>query len=374
MGFCIENTISITEKVFLKIKGNKLVEIEKLLRKNIKTFKPYRSARDEYSGKQGVFLDANENSFGSVDGNNTNRYPDPYQWKVKDKLAEIKGVPTQNIFLGNGSDEAIDLLIRAFCEPREDAVLIMPPTYGMYKVCADLNDVKTIEILLTKDFNISLSQILDAVSDKTKLIFLCSPNNPSGNLMQNRDIETLIEKFNGLIIIDEAYLDFAKSRSWTTRLSDFENLVVLHTFSKAWGMAGLRMGMAFAHQKIVQILNNIKYPYNISVLTQEHVLKALGKGREKEQMVNEILKQREFLKRGLGALKIVEEVFPSDANFLLTRFSDAKRVYRELLEKQIIVRDRSSLAHCENCLRITVGTENENEKLINALKEMKDQS
>jgi len=346
------------------------VEIEKLLRRNIKAFEPYSSARDEYGGKVGVFLDANENSFGSVGEMKTNRYPDPYQGKLKNKLAEIKKVSTENIFLGNGSDEAIDLLIRAFCEPREDTVLIMPPTYGMYKVCADLNDVETIEIPLKKDFNISVQEALNAVSDKTKLIFLCSPNNPSGNLLQRKDIEVLANNFGGLVVIDEAYQDFAKNESWGKQFKDYENLIVLQTFSKAWGMAGLRLGMAFAHSQIIQVLNNIKYPYNVNMLTQSQVEEAFSQVEKKDKMVIEILNQRKFLEQNLNSLNMVEKVFPSDANFMLVRFSNAKKVYKKLLEKQIIVRDRSSLIHCENCLRITVGTVNENEILITALKEI----
>ncbi len=344
------------------------MKIQDLLRKNIKTFKPYSSARDEHSANSGVFLDANENSLGSVTELKTNRYPDPGQAELKNKLAEIKAVSTENIFLGNGSDEAIDLLIRAFCEPRKDNILIMPPTYGMYKVCADLNDVKTIEVPLTKDFNISPKKILKNISKNTKLIFICSPNNPSGNLLQKKDIEKVIKNFHGLIVIDEAYQDFANNKSWTTRLNEFNNLVVLQTFSKAWGMAGLRLGMAFAHQKIIQVLNNIKYPYNVNVLTQTETNNVLNKVEKKEQMVAEIINNRDFLTQNLAALKIVEHVFPSDANFLLTRFKNEKNVYHELIKRQIIVRDRSSLIRCENCLRITVGTEKENQQLITSLK------
>ncbi|KAA3614681.1 MAG: histidinol-phosphate transaminase [Calditrichaeota bacterium] len=348
------------------------MEIEKLLRKNIKAFKPYSSARDEYTGEVGIFLDANENSLGSVLELQSNRYPDPYQSDLKNKLSQIKNIPAENTFLGNGSDEAIDLLIRAFCEPREDSVIIMPPTYGMYKVCADLNDVKTIDIPLNKSFNIEIEPVLKSITKNTKLIFLCSPNNPSGNLLQKEAIEFLLEKFSGLVIVDEAYIDFAEAESWTGRLNEFENLVVLQTFSKAWGLAGLRLGMAFAHQKIIQILNNIKYPYNVNMLTQTHVENALQNVLLKEKMVQRIHSQRTLLEENLKELRNVQEVFPSDSNFLLVRFSDAKNVYQKLLQKQIIVRDRSSLIHCENCLRITVGTELENQKLINTLKEIEE--
>jgi histidinol-phosphate aminotransferase len=346
------------------------LKIEKLLRNNIKSFKAYSSARDEYTGKEGIFLDANENALGSVSKEKMNRYPDPYQREVKNRLAELKNVAPPNIFLGNGSDEAIDLLIRAFCEPRQEQIMTMPPTYGMYRVCADLNDVGVIEFPLSSDFEISLKAVERSISAKTKIIFICSPNNPSGNVMATDTVERLLKNFHGLVVIDEAYQDFSGEASWLKRLNDFNNLVVLQTFSKAWGMAGLRLGMAFANEKIIQVLNAIKYPYNVNALTQEQALQALKNIKLKKQMVDDILGQRAFLIEKLNVLECVKKVFPSDANFLLVRFSQAKIIYKQLLEKQIIVRDRSGLIHCEDCLRITVGTETENQKLIDALKEV----
>jgi histidinol-phosphate aminotransferase len=343
------------------------MKIEDLLRDNIRHFTPYRSARDEYSGSKGIFLDANENSLGSVSLEKANRYPDPYQWQLKKKIAALKNLSEDQIFLGNGSDEAIDLLIRAFCQPGEDEILLMPPTYGMYGVCADLNDIKKTNIPLTEAFTIDLPAVLTTLSKKVKLVFICSPNNPSGNCFDHQTIKTILEKFKGLVVIDEAYIDFSPESGWMMNLGKYENLIILQTFSKAWGMAGLRLGMAIAHPSIINILNHIKYPYNINILTQQAALKALEKPEKKDRFVKEILEQRYSLIESLSSMDIVEKIHPSDANFLLVRFRDSQKIFQFLLDKGIIVRDRSGMIHCSNCLRITVGTAEENKILIDSL-------
>ena len=343
------------------------MDLEKLLRNNIRNFKPYSSARDEYSGKEGIFLDANENAFGSVSKVLSNRYPDPHQSDLKKKLSELKQIPESQIFLGNGSDEAIDLLFRAFCRPGIDNVIIMPPTYGMYEVCADLNDIRVHWVPLTVEFEIDVDRVMGEVSENTKLIILCSPNNPSANLMNRSSVYKLLDKFEGLIVLDEAYIDFSEDPGFLGELNQYENLVILQTFSKAWGMAGLRLGMAFAHPEIIQVLNNIKYPYNISLLTQIAVSEALDNIDKKHQYVKVVLEQRKILTEGLGGLKMVQKIYPSESNFILVRFENAKDIYSRLLEEGIIVRDRSGVMHCENCLRITVGTAEENQLLLNIL-------
>jgi len=347
------------------------MNIEDLLRENIKNFKPYRSARDEFSGKEGVFLDANENSLGSVSLVKANRYPDPHQSDLKKKICTLKNVSTSRLFLGNGSDEAIDLLFRAFCRPGIDQCIIMPPTYGMYRVCADLNDIEVLEIPLTDQFDVDTDRVLRAVTERTKLLFVCSPNNPSANQMSRPAIKTLLEKFNGLVVVDEAYIDFCADQGWLPRLDAFENLVVLQTFSKAWGMAGLRLGMAFASEIIIRVLDGIKYPYNISVLTQQCAAEAVDRFAEKERYVREIVDQRKQLVEHLQNLPMVKHVFPSDANFILVRFSNVRTLYDQLLARGIIVRDRSGVLHCEDCLRITVGTAEENNLLIKTLRQLK---
>jgi len=343
------------------------MNIQDLLRENIKNFKPYRSARDEFSGREGIFLDANENSLGSVSLPGVNRYPDPHQSDLKKRIAALKKVSADRLFLGNGSDEAIDLLFRAFCRPGIDQCIIMPPTYGMYRVCADLNDVPVTEVPLTDQFEIDVDQVLGTVTERTKLLFICSPNNPSANQMSAQAIRTLLERFRGLVIVDEAYIDFSIDQGWLPRLAEFENLVILQTFSKAWGMAGLRLGMAFAAEMIIQVLDKIKYPYNISVLTQQRAAEAVDRFEEKERYVREIVTQRKQLADQLGNLTMVKHIFPSDANFILVRFSNARTLYDQLLARGIIVRDRSGVMHCEDCLRITVGTAEENKILIKTL-------
>jgi len=342
--------------------------LDSVLRENIKQVKPYSSARDEYKGAEGIFLDANENPFGSVTEKKVNRYPDPLQRDVKDSLAAIKKVSVDQIFLGNGSDEPIDLLIRALCEPAKDSILILPPTYGMYEVSAAINNVQIIQVPLSKDFDLEPEKILKAVEPHTKIIFICSPNNPTGNIMDETKVKTILESFNGLVVVDEAYIDFAASKGFVPLLNTYPNLVVLQTFSKAWGMAALRLGIAFASKAIIDILNKIKPPYNINLITQEYALEALNKVEHKESMVKAILKEREWLRSELSKLPVCLHLYPSDANFILMRTEDGKKVYNFLVEHKIITRDRSKIILCEGCIRITVGIPEENKALIEVLK------
>lgn len=350
--------------------------LQSILRPHILSLTPYSSARDEYTGKVGVFLDANENSIGSTvstDRTNSgdyNRYPDPHQIAIKQKLAPIKGVRTGQIFLGNGSDEPIDLLVRATCVPGKDNILIMPPTYGMYEVSAALNDVELIKVPLTPDFQVDVDAVLGAITGQTKLIWLCSPNNPSGNLLEADAIRNVLEAADhSLVIVDEAYIDFADAPSWTNELDKYPNLVVLQTFSKAWGLAALRLGMCFASEELIQVLNKIKPPYNISAPTQLLALEALTHEAEKNDMVTKILAERQKLVENLRSLSSVQIVYPSDANFLLVKFDQAKQVFEYLIDYQVIVRDRSKVKLCDDCLRISVGTPIENEKLLAVLSE-----
>ncbi|MDX2246270.1 MAG: histidinol-phosphate transaminase [Bacteroidia bacterium] len=345
-------------------------DIQSLIRPHLRNIQPYSSARDEYSGWEGIFLDANENAFGTVSEGSHNRYPDPYQTLLKQKLSAIKGVSPNRIFLGNGSDEAIDLLFRAFCEPGEDEVLLLPPTYGMYQVSADINRVQAAKVPLTRDFQIHWPKVKAAIGNLTKLIFICSPNNPSGNLMDREDIEDILDVAPGLVVVDEAYIDFTPDATLIPMLSHFPRLVILQTFSKAWGMANLRLGMAFAHPEVISILNKIKPPYNINGLTQELASQALDNQSIKLDMVKETLKQRKLLKEALEQIRFVEKVYPSDANFLLVKVRNADRVYHQLIEKKVIVRNRSKVIMCEGCLRITIGTADENQKLLDELKNM----
>lgn len=336
----------------------------------MKQLVPYSSARDDYKGKEGVFLDANENPIGSITEEKWNRYPDPYQLELKVKLAEVKGVTAEQIFLGNGSDEPIDLLYRAFCEPQKDEVIINPPTYGMYKVSADINNVKAKEVLLTNQYDLDVQALLSAIQPNTKIIWICSPNNPTGNDVSLEKIEIILKGFKGLVVVDEAYIDFANRLSFTTRLNEFPNLIVLQTMSKAWGLASLRLGMAFCSPEIVAILNRIKPPYNLSGLTQNTVLSALNNLEKKDQMVAEILNNRDELLAELESLDIVKRVYPSDSNFFLVKMKDAGQVYLKLIEKQVILRDRSKVVLCEDGIRITIGTKEENKKLIEELKKI----
>ncbi|GAB4133621.1 MAG: histidinol-phosphate transaminase [Bacteroidia bacterium] len=342
-------------------------DLNSLIRDNVRQLVPYSSARDEFKGTAEIFLDANENAWGSPVEGAYNRYPDPLQKKVKEKLSKIKGVPPQNIFLGNGSDEPIDLLYRAFCRPGVDNVIITPPTYGMYEVSANINDVFVKKVPLTEDFQLDLEGISEVVDENTKLIFLCSPNNPTGNSLHREDVEIILNNFNGIVVVDEAYINFSRQQSFIRELTEYPNLVVLQTLSKAWGLAGIRLGMAFASEDIIQVLNKIKPPYNISEVTQQIVLDALDKIDQVNEWTRKTVQERDKLVRQLAQNEHVKKIFPSDANFLLVRVDDAQGIYANLVDKGIIVRDRSKVILCEGCLRITVGTPDENEKLITAL-------
>ena len=343
-------------------------DLQNIIRPHIFTLTPYSSARDEYAGTEGIFLDANENPLGSVIGDNWNRYPDPHQWEIKQKLAPIKSVRPQQIFLGNGSDEPIDLLIRACCSPRQDRILIMPPTYGMYEVSANINEVEVTKVPLTVDFQLDTPAVLAAITPNTKIVWICSPNNPSGNLLHGAAIDQILQNFSGLVVVDEAYIDFAPVQSWTQQLGKYPNLVVLQTFSKAWGLASLRLGMCFASEEIIGILNKIKPPYNLSGVAQKLLLEALDGEPLKNQMVAQILDERAVFCTNLAALSLVKHIYPSDSNFLLVQFDDAPAVMKYLIDTKIIVRDRSKVQRCGGCLRITVGTAQENATLINALR------
>lgn len=346
------------------------IDLSTLLRPHMLALKPYSSARDEYTGKDGIFLDANENPFGSITAEKFNRYPDPYQQALKDRISEIKNVPADQLFLGNGSDEAIDLLFRAFCRPGIDQAMLLPPTYGMYEVSAGINDVEIIRVRLTSEFQLDTKAVLEAASPTCKLLFICSPNNPSGNNMRRDDLLFLINNFPGIVVVDEAYIDFNGEPSLTKELDQHPNLVVIQTFSKAWGLASLRLGIAFGSVDIIRILNKIKPPYNISGLTQQKVLEALGDLTRMKVMTEDILRERSFLEKELAEVSLVEKIYPSDANFILIKVKEAKKTYDDLVEEKIIVRDRSKVLLCDECLRITVGTRKENERLLEALKKL----
>lgn len=348
-----------------------MFNLKQIIRPNVLKMKAYSSARDEFKGTAEVFLDANENNLGSLAGENYNRYPDPQQKALKSRIAEIKGVRPEQIFLGNGSDEAIDLLFRMVCTPGQDSMLHLPPTYGMYEVSANLNDVQLDAVQLTSDFQIPVKEVLASIKPTTKLLFICSPNNPTGNLIEPESIETLLDNFDGLVVLDEAYADFADAASWTKRLDEFPNLVILQTFSKAWGMAGLRLGLAFASEEIIGFLNKIKPPYNINEATQKLALQALQHTEGLRDMVEEIVQERELLMLALPNLPTVEKVYQSDANFILIKVKDADGLYNYLLNKGIVVRNRSTIKGCEGCLRISVGTLEENQQLLKAISEFK---
>ncbi|HXO77723.1 MAG TPA: histidinol-phosphate transaminase [Puia sp.] len=348
-----------------------MFDLDKLLRDNIRKLVPYSSARDEFKGEAQVFLDANENSLGSPLTRWYNRYPDPHQWKVKEAISKIKGIPPQHIFLGNGSDECIDLLYRAFCVPGKDNVIINPPTYGMYEVSANINDVEVRRSVLLDDFQLDLVHLENLVDENTKIIWICSPNNPTANSMDRQDIEIVLNNFQGLVVVDEAYINFSRHKSFIQELSDYPNLVVLQTMSKAWGLAGLRMGMAFASEAIIDVYNKVKPPYNISQVNQELALKALEEVGQVNDMIRQLVTMREQLAIDLAVLPVVQRVYPSDANFLLVKMDDARGIYQGLLEDGIVVRDRSKVELCEGCLRITVGTEKENVELVEALRALK---
>lgn len=349
------------------------MDINKLQRENIKNLRPYSTARDEYKGQASIYLDANENSYGSPLSStslekNYNRYPDPLQLDLKDAISKIKGVPIENTFLGNGSDEAIDLLFRAFCEPGQDNVIILPPTYGMYEVSANINNVEVRKVNLLPNFQLDLDGIAEAIDEHTKLIFICSPNNPTGNSIVRTDIETVLANFTGLVVIDEAYINYAKQRSFIKELTEYPNLVILQTFSKAWGLAALRLGMAFAARPVIDILNKVKPPYNINQATQDIALNALQNIAQVNEWIKHTVEEREMLSNELMALPIVKKVYPSDANFILIEVENALEIYDALVTEGIIIRDRSKVTLCEGCLRITIGTAAENKTLLDTLK------
>lgn len=341
-----------------------MFSLEKLIRENILALTPYSSARDEFKGDAKVFLDANENSFGSPAGGLHNRYPDPMQKSLKDRLSAIKGVPAGNIFLGNGSDEVIDILFRVFCEPGRDNVIIVPPTYGMYEVSANINAVEIRKVPLTADFQLNVEGISEAVDDNTKLIFICSPNNPTGNSIDREDVEFILNNFNGIVAVDEAYINYSRQKSFIAELTEYPNLVVMQTLSKAWGLAGARIGMLFASDEIIAVMNKVKPPYNIGTPAQELALSALNRIEEVNEWIRTTVNERDRLTRGLGQNILIRKIFPSDANFLLVRVEEPKKVYSYLVNKGIIVRDRSAVTLCEGCLRITVGTPEENDMLL----------
>ena len=342
------------------------MNIEKLLRNNIKALKPYSSARNEFLGEAEVYLDANENPFNSP----YNRYPDPLQKELKAKISILKNIAPEKIFLGNGSDEPIDIIFRAFCEPGIDNMVTIDPTYGMYQVAADINNVEVRKVSLNEDYSFSAQKLLDSANLYTKIIFVCSPNNPTANLLEKSEIIKLLNGFDGLVVVDEAYIDFAPESSLLPELDQYENLIVLQTFSKAWGMAGIRLGMAFADPEIIRVFNKIKYPYNINMLTQKKALELLDNFQEKEEWVKIILDERAKMVQKLFKLPFVQVVYPSDANFILVKMHDARGIYEYLTEQKIIVRDRSKTALCGDCLRITIGSPEENKKLRIALKEL----
>jgi histidinol-phosphate aminotransferase len=340
-------------------------DINNLVRKNIQNMKPYSSARDEFKdfNTKMIFLDANENPF----ENGVNRYPDPQQNNVKLALAELKKVSLNQILLGNGSDEVLDLLYRAFCEPNKDNIITLPPTYGMYGVLADLNAIENREIVLNSDFQPNVKTILESVDANTKMIFLCSPNNPTGNSFSETAISELLENFNGIIVLDEAYIDFSERESWLTKIEKYPNLVLTQTLSKAYGMAGIRVGILYASASIIAIVNKIKPPYNINVLSQEKALERIKDSNKNSLEIQSILDNKRDLLEQLSKIEFIEKIFPSDANFVLIKVDNASKRYNQLIEFGIVIRNRTTQLLCENCLRITIGTKSENEKLINVL-------
>ena len=348
-----------------------MFSINNIIRKNIKNLTPYSSAREEFKGEASVYLDANENAFGSPLEQQYNRYPDPMQYKVKLRLSEIKGVPARNIFLGNGSDEAIDVLFRSFCNPGVDNVILVPPTYGMYEVSANINDVEITRVPLTEEYQLNMEGIAEAINEHTKMIFICSPNNPTGNSINRDDVETLLANFSGLVVVDEAYINFSRQKTFIQELTEYANLVVLQTLSKAWGLAGLRIGMAFASEEIIEVMNKVKPPYNINEASQELALKALQNVDQVNGWIKEILIQRDKLVLQLKDFDFVLDIYPSDANFILVKTTDPKKIYNFLVEQGIIVRDRSKVELCEGCLRITVGKPAENDVLLQTLQQFK---
>ncbi len=344
-------------------------DINNLVRANVKVLKPYSSARDEFEDfdtANMVFLDANENPY----QNGVNRYPDPQQSSVKAVLAKNKGLNTNQILLGNGSDEVLDLLFRAFCEPKEDNVISLPPTYGMYGVLANINNVEHKEIVLSESFQPRVEAILETVTSNTKIIFLCSPNNPTGNSFTTESVTTILEKFNGFVVIDEAYIDFSDKASWLEKLDQYPNLIITQTLSKAYGLAGIRLGICYGSAEVIAVLNKIKPPYNVNELTQQRALERLKDQAKIDNEITSIIEQRESLLKVLNEVSFVEKIYPSEANFILAKVDDANKRYDELIAKGIVIRNRTTQPLCENCLRFTIGTEEENVVLMNALKEL----
>jgi len=341
------------------------MNIQDLIRPTIKALKPYSSARDEFQGNSDdmVFLDANENPF----ENGVNRYPDPQQRTLKSLLSKIKGVPQQNILLGNGSDEVLDLIYRAFCEPNQDNIITLPPTYGMYSVLANINAIEIKSVQLDADFQPKVDEILNTANANSKLLFLCSPNNPTGNSFEAKSIERLVKEFNGIVVIDEAYIDFSNEESWASRLNEFSNLIITQTLSKAYGMAGIRLGICYASEEIISVLNRIKPPYNVNELTQLKAISQLEQQELTQNQVTGILKERDLLITKLESVDYISKIYPSDANFLLAKVDNATKRYNQLIDKGIVIRNRTSQPGCENCLRFTIGTPKENEKLIKEL-------
>jgi histidinol-phosphate aminotransferase len=345
----------------------KSINLSNLIRPELLELKAYSSARDEFSTKESmIFLDANENPYETE----LNRYPDPYQTELKSKIAELKKIDTDHIMLGNGSDEVIDLLVRLFCQPYRDNILIFPPTYGMYKVVADLNAVNVKTVDLTEDFQIDINKTIASIDAQTKLIFVCSPNNPSGNSMNRKSILRLLDQFDGLVVVDEAYQDFSQNTSFIEELKEYENLVVMQTFSKAMGLAGSRLGMCFANPKIIKYLNRIKPPYNVNNLTQNIAFETLNNYSKVQKQIEQLLKEKAQLAIALEQIQWVKKVYPSESNFLLVKVDDANKRYNELLEQKIVVRNRHNQPGCENCLRFSIGTPTENKILINTLNQL----
>jgi histidinol-phosphate aminotransferase len=342
------------------------MNIQDLIRPTIKALKPYSSARDEFQGNSDdmVFLDANENPF----ENGVNRYPDPQQRTLKSLLSTIKGVTQQNILLGNGSDEVLDLIYRTFCEPNQDNIITLPPTYGMYSVLANINAIEIKSVQLDADFQPKVEDILNVANSNSKLLFLCSPNNPTGNSFEVKSIERLIDEFKGIVVIDEAYIDFSNKESWTSRLNEFSNLIITQTLSKAHGMAGIRLGICYASEEIISVLNRIKPPYNVNILTQQKAISQLEQQGLTQNQVTNILKERDLLITKLESIDYISKIYPSDANFVLVEVDDANKRYDQLIDKGIVIRNRTTQPGCENCLRFTIGTPKENRTLIDTLK------
>lgn len=342
--------------------------LDKIVRNNIKNLVPYSSARHEFTGKASVFLDANENAFGSPLPEKFNRYPDPLQWQLKFQLARIKGVPAENIFIGNGSDEVIDLAFRIFCNPGVDNIIICPPTYGMYEVSANINDVAFKKVNLRENFQLDVEGILNAVDENTKLLFICSPNNPTGNNMKREDVEILLNSFPGIILIDEAYINYSRQRSFIQELTEYPNLIVMQTLSKAWGLAALRLGLCYASMDIIDLFNKVKPPYNVNEASQHLGLEALQDTDTVNNWIKQVVEEKKLLIKELQQLSYVQKIYPSDANFILVKVADANELYDYLSGKEVIVRNRNKDVNCKNCLRITIGTPEENSILINLLK------